>query len=103
LVEPARPDAEADARQRARELGRVRAAPEGRVEAGLIEDPVLIAAVPELAEPHRRARLAAEVGPLLDVRDAVDADRGEAGWRCVRAGGDEHGGEGHDALEHPVE
>ena len=55
--------------------GGVGAASEPRVQAGAIEDGALVDVVPELAQVHGDARLAAEVRLLADVRHARDQHR----------------------------
>ena len=54
------------------QLGGVRAAAEAGVDAGLVEDPVLVDRFAETLQVHGEAGLAAEIGLLVDVGHAAD-------------------------------
>ncbi len=74
-LEPDRPAAKPERVDRAFQLRGVGAAPEPRVQPGAIEDRALVDVVAELAQRHRHARLAAEVGFLADMRHAGNPHR----------------------------
>jgi len=90
--EPDRSHAEPDPRQGSRQFLRVAASPQFRIEPCLVEHVVLVDAMAQLGQNHRRTGLAAEIRLLLDVRHALDADAGisrplgRRWWRFARHG-----------------
>ena len=78
-LEPDRPAAKPERLDRALQLRGVRAASQPRVQPGAIEDGALVDVVAQLAQRHRDAGLAAEVGLLADVRHAGDHARAVGG------------------------
>ena len=92
---PDLPGGKADTRKRGAEFAGVAAPSKRRLQAGGVEDLVLVPFLAEFAKPHRRAGLAAEVGLLLDVGNVGDEDLGIVGMG--RGGSQRHHGRAKDS------